>query len=410
MVLNYIWIFFFVAAFLIALCRLIFCGDGAVFSDIVNSMFEMAKEGFQISIALTGVLALWMGIMKVGENGGAVNLLSKITAPLFRKLFPDLPKDSPAYGPITLNIAANMLGLDNAATPMGLKAMREMQSVNPDKERASNPQIMFLVLNTSGLTLMPVSIFVFRSAAGAVNPTDIFIPILIATYVATLVGIISVAIVQRINLLQKTILLYLGVTTLVIAGIVWLFSTLSQERMIFVSNVASSVILFSIIILFIGMAAFKRVNVYNAFIEGAKSGFGIAIKIIPYLVAILVAIAAFRASGAMELLTNGVASLVERLGFDSEWVASLPTAIMKPLSGSGARGMMVDAMHTFGADSFVGRLSSIFQGATDTTFYIIAVYFGAVGIKNTRHAIPCGLLADFAGVVTAIFLAYMFFG
>ena len=409
MVLNYIWITFFMVAFAVALIKLIFCGDTQVFTEIVNSTFSSAKNGFEISLGLTGVLALWMGIMRVGERGGAVNVMSKAMAPLFAKLFPGLRKDSPAYGPVMLNIAANMLGLDNAATPMGLKAMSAMQDENPDKKKASDAQIMFLVINTSGLTIIPVSILVYRTQLGAANPTDVFIPILIATFVSTLVGIISVGIIQKINLFQKTILAYLGGASALFGAIVWYFSTLSKDEMVVVSNVASGLILFSIIVIFIGMAAWKRENVYDAVIEGAKSGFGVAVKIIPYLIAVLVAIGAFRASGAMDMLMDGVAWCVNAMGFNDDWVPAMPTALMKPLSGSGARGMMVDAMTTYGADSFVGRLACMFQGATDTTFYIIAVYFGAVGIKNTRYAVPCGLLADFAGIITAVLLAYLFF-
>ncbi len=409
MVLNYIWIFFFVVAFAVALVKLIFLGDTNVFTEIVNSTFSSAKNGFEISLGLTGVLALWMGIMKIGEKGGAVNVMSKAMAPLFAKLFPGLKKESPAYGPIMLNIAANMLGLDNAATPMGLKAMEAMQQENKNKSVASDAQIMFLVINTSGLTIIPVSILVYRTQLGAANPTDVFIPILIATFVSTLVAIISVGLVQKINLFQKTILAYLGGVTLLFGAIIWYFSTLSKDEMVVVSNVSSGLILFSIIVSFIGMAAWRKENVYNAFIEGAKAGFGVAVKIIPYLIAILVAIGVFRASGAMDMLTDGVTWCVQAMGLNADWVPAMPTALMKPLSGSGARGMMVDAMTTYGADSFVGRLACLFQGATDTTFYIIAVYFGAVGIKNTRYAIPCGLLADFAGIITAIFLAYLFF-
>lgn len=409
MVLNYIWIFFFVVAFAVASVKLIFLGDTNVFTEIVNSTFSSAKNGFEISLGLTGVLALWMGIMKIGEKGGAVNVMSKAMAPLFAKLFPGLKKESPAYGPIMLNIAANMLGLDNAATPMGLKAMEAMQQENKNKSVASDAQIMFLVINTSGLTIIPVSILVYRTQLGAANPTDVFIPILIATFVSTLVAIISVGLVQKINLFQKTILAYLGGATLLFGAIIWYFSTLSKDEMVVVSNVSSGLILFSIIVSFIGMAAWRKENVYNAFIEGAKAGFGVAVKIIPYLIAILVAIGVFRASGAMDMLTDGVTWCVQAMGLNADWVPAMPTALMKPLSGSGARGMMVDAMTTYGADSFVGRLACLFQGATDTTFYIIAVYFGAVGIKNTRYAIPCGLLADFAGIITAIFLAYLFF-
>jgi len=408
MVLNYIWVFFFIVAFVVAVIR--FClGDTSVFNDIISSTFDMSKTGFEISLGLTGVLTLWMGIMKIGEKGGAVRLMSWIISPFFRKLFPDLPKDSPAYGSIMMNLAANMLGLDNAATPMGLKAMGEMQEHNKNKDTASNSQIMFLVLNTSGLTLVPVSIMVYRAQMGAAVPTDIFIPILIATYCSTLVGMIVTSVYQRINLLDKTIMAYIGVMTIIIGGVIWYFTSLSKEELALVSGIVSNVILFGIIILFISMAAFKKINVYNAFIDGAKDGFKIAIKIIPYLIAILVAIGVFRASGAMDYLISGIRNIVELSGFDSKWVDALPTALMKPLSGSGARGMMVDTMKQFGADSFAGRLASTVQGATDTTFYIIALYFGSVGIKNTRHAIPCGLIADFVGIIVAIMLAYLFF-
>lgn len=409
MVLNYIWIFFFAVAFFVALYRLLFEGDTEVFGAIMKSTFEMSKTGFEISLGLTGVLTLWMGIMKIGERGGAVGVMSRLISPFFRRLFPELPKDSPAHGSIMMNLAANMLGLDNAATPMGLKAMQQMQEVNPRKQVASNAQIMFLVLNTSGLTIVPVSIMVYRAQMGAANPTDIFIPILIATYFSTLVGLIAVAAWQRVNLMDKVILSYLVGVSLVIGAVIWYFSSLDKEALTVASNLASNLILFGIIISFIGMAAWRKINVYDAFIDGAKDGFATAVKIIPYLIAILVAIGVFRASGAMDLLMNGIVSLVERLGFNADWVNALPVALMKPLSGSGARGMMIDTMNTFGADSFAGRLASTFQGATDTTFYIIAVYFGAVGIKNTRYAIPCGLIADFAGIIAAVVVAYLFF-
>ena len=409
MVLNYIWIFFFVAAFIVALFKLIFDGDTQVFGQMMKSTFDMSKTGFEISLGLTGVLTLWMGIMKVGEKGGAVGVMSRLIHPFFRRLFPELPADSPAYGSIMMNIAANMLGLDNAATPMGLKAMQQMQETNVRKDTATNAQIMFLVLNTSGLTIVPVSIMVYRAQLGAVNPADIFIPILLATYFSTLVGLIAVAIWQRINLLNKVILAYLGGGTLLIAGIIWYFSTLDKEMIATVSGVVSNVVLFSIIISFIVMAFIRRINVYEAFIDGAKEGFSVAVKIIPYLIAILVAIGVFRASGAMDVLMSGIERMVEGMGFNSDFVAALPTALMKPLSGSGARGLMIDTMNTYGADSFAGRLASTFQGATDTTFYIIAVYFGSVGIKNTRYAVPCGLIADFAGIIAAIVIAYLFF-
>ena len=409
MVLNYIWIFFFAAAFVVALFRLLAEGDTQVFGAMISSTFDMSKTGFEISLGLTGVLTLWMGIMKIGEQGGAVGVMSRLMSPFFRRLFPELPKDSPAHGSIMMNLAANMLGLDNAATPMGLKAMQQMQEANARKSVASNAQIMFLVLNTSGLTIVPVSIMVYRAQMGAADPTDIFIPILIATYFSTLAGLVSVAVMQRIRLWDKVIMAYLGGMSALVGGVIWYFSTLDRESLTLVSNVASNLILFGIIISFIGMAAWRRVNVYNAFIEGAKGGFSTAVRIIPYLIAILVGVGVFRASGAMELLMSGVRALVEGMGCSSEWVDALPTALMKPLSGSGARGMMVDTMKTFGADSFAGRLACTFQGAADTTFYIIAVYFGAVGIKNTRYAVPCGLIADLAGVVAAIIVAFLFF-
>ncbi len=409
MVLNYIWIFFFAVAFIVALFRLVIGGDTEVFSAMMTSTFDMSKTGFEISLGLTGVLTLWMGIMKIGERGGAVQVMSVMINPFFRRLFPGLPQDSPAHGSIMMNLAANMLGLDNAATPMGLKAMQQMQEVNTRKDAASNAQIMFLVLNTSGLTIVPVSIMVYRAQLGAANPTDIFIPILLATYFSTLAGLIAVAIYQKINLFDRVILAYLGGISALMAGVIWYFSTLDKEAVTVVSNVASNIILFGIIMVFIGMAAWKRINVYDAFIEGAKDGFATAVKIIPYLIAILVAIGVFRASGAMEVVMSAITRGIEGLGFNADWVDALPTALMKPLSGSGARGMMIDTMKTFGADSFAGRLACTFQGATDTTFYIIAVYFGAVGIRNTRYAVPCGLIADLAGIIAAVVIAYLFF-
>lgn len=409
MVLNYIWIFFFAVAFVVALYRLLFLGDTEVFGAMIKSTFDMSKTGFEISLGLTGVLTLWMGIMKIGERGGAVGVMSRLISPFFRRLFPGLPAHSPAHGSIMMNLAANMLGLDNAATPMGLKAMQQMQEVNPDPKAASNAQIMFLVLNTSGLTIVPVSIMVYRAQLGAANPTDIFIPILIATYFSTLAGLIAVALYQRIRLWDKVILAYLGGVSAIMGGVIWYFSGLSKEQLTVASNLASNIILFGIIISFIGMAAWKKIQVYDAFIDGAKDGFSTAVKIIPYLIAILVAIGVFRASGAMEIVMDAMAKMVSGLGFNADWVDALPTALMKPLSGSGARGMMIDTMKTFGADSFAGRLACTFQGAADTTFYIIAVYFGSVGIKNTRYAIPCGLIADLAGVIAAIVVAYLFF-
>jgi len=410
MVLNYIWIAFFLIGFIFAVAQLIFNGNTDIFNRIIESTFSSAKTGFEISLGLTGVLTLWMGLMKVGEKGGVVNHLSRVIGPLFNRLFPSLPKDSPAHGSIMLNVAANMLGLDNAATPLGLKAMKEMQESNPEKERASDAQIMFLVLNASGLTIIPVSIMVYRAQLGAANPADVFIPILIATFVATLAGLISVAIAQKINLLNRVVLAYIGGLTAVIAGMVWYFSTIPQEQITLISTFAANFILFSIIISFIVLAMIKKVNVYDAFIEGAKEGFSTAIKIIPFLIAILVAIGIFRASGAMDMIVRGISSFFGWMGFDTRFTEALPTAFMKPLSGSGSRGLMVDAMTTYGADSFVGRLACTFQGSTDTTFYILAVYFGSVGIKNTRYAVVCGLIADVAGVLASIFVAYLFFG
>ncbi len=409
MALNYIWIFFFLIAFIIGLVKLIFLGDAQVFPDMVNATFDMAKTGFEISLGLTGVLTLWMGIMKIGEKGGIVHVFSKLIGPFFNKLFPELGKEHPAHGPIMMNIAANMLNLDNAATPTGLQAMKEMQKTNPDKTTASNAQIMFLVLNTSGLTLLPISIMVYRAQMGAVNPSDIFIPILLATYFSTLAGLIAVAIYQKINLLDKVVLAYLGGLTLFIAAVIWYFSTLDKEAITQISSIVSNLILFSVMVVFILMALIKRVNVYEAFIDGAKDGFKTAVKIIPYLVAILVAIGVFRASGAMDWFISGFTWVFQQLGINTDFTPALPTALMKPLSGSGARGMMVDAMNTYGADSFVGRVASTVQGATDTTFYILAVYFGAVGIKNTRYAVVCGLIADVVGIVAAIVMAYIFF-
>ena len=409
MALNYIWIAFFVIAFIVALIRLVFFGDMEVFPELIKSTFDNAATGFTVSLGLTGVLTLWLGLMKIGEKGGVIRIFARLVGPFFAKLFPDLPKDHPATGSIMMNMAANMLGLDNAATPMGLKAMKQMQEVNPQKDTASNAQIMFLVLNTSGLTIIPISIMVYRAQLGAVNPSDIFIPILLATFFSTIAGLISVAIVQHINLLNKVVLAYLGGLTALIAGVIYYFSTLPRESITQISNVASSIILFGIIISFILLAVRKKVNVYEAFIDGAKEGFSIAIKIIPYLIAILVAIGVFRASGAMDILIGGVEKLFVLMGVNTDFIEALPTALMKPLSGSGARGMMIDAMNTYGADSFVGRVASTVQGATDTTFYIIAVYFGSVGIKKTRHAVTCGLIADFAGIVAAILMAYLFF-
>lgn len=409
MVLNYIWVFFFFIAFAVALVKLIFFGDTQVFSAIMSSSFDMSKIGFEVSLGMTGVLTLWLGLMKIGEEAGIVRLLSKAINPFFHKIFPELPKDHPAFGPIMMNIAANMLGLDNAATPLGLKAMEELQKSNPQKDTATNAQIMFLVLNASGLTLIPVSIMVYRAQLGAANPSDVFIPILLATFFSTLAGFISVAIVQKINIFQKTILLYLGGLVAIVGSLMYYTSTLSPERLATVSNVASNVVLFSIIVSFIAAGFLAKLNVYATFIEGAKEGFHIAVKIIPYLIAILVGIGVFRASGAMEYLTQGLTFIFSSIGVNTDFVPAIPTALMKPLSGSGARGMMVDAMTQYGADSFVGRVVCVIQGAADTTFYIIAVYFGAVRITKTRHAIGCGLIADAFGIIAAIIIAYSFF-
>ena len=409
MVLNYIWIGFIIIAFVIALAKLIFLGDVTVFPALIDSTFASSKTAFEISLGLTGVLSLWLGIMKIGERGGVVNVLARALSPVFTRLFPDIPKGHPVTGAIFMNIAANMLGLDNAATPLGLKAMEQLQTLNPNKETATNPMIMFLVLNTSGLTLIPISIMVYRAQLGAAQPTDVFIPILLATFFSTVAGIIITSIYQRINLLNRTMLLTLGGMALVVGAIIWGFGQLDKDQMNIVSTSVANILLMTIIVAFVLAGMKHRINVYDAFVEGAKEGFTTAVRIIPYLVAILVAIGLFRASGAMDMLINGVATLVKALGGNSDFVGALPTALMKPLSGSGARGMMVDAMTTYGADSFVGRLSCIFQGSTDTTFYILAVYFGSVGIRNMRHAVPCGLLADLAGVIAAIGIAYFFF-
>ena len=409
MVLNYIWIAFFGIAFVIALVKLIFLGDTEVFPAIINSTFDTSKTAFEISLGLTGVLSLWLGVMKIGEKGGVVNAMARWLSPVFTRLFPDIPRNHPVFGNIFMNISANMLGLDNAATPLGLKAMEGLQALNTKKDTASNPMIMFLVLNTSGLTIIPVSIMVYRAQMGAAQPTDIFIPILIATFISTLAGVVITSLFQRINLLQPVLLATLGGLSLLVATLIWGFSRLDGPMMNTVGTTSANVLLFLIIICFIAAGVRKSINVYDAFVEGAKGGFETAVRIIPYLVAVLVGIGVFRASGAMDWLTESVKWLVGLTGADAEWVGALPTALMKPLSGSGARGMMVDAMTTYGADSFVGRLSCIFQGSTDTTFYILAVYFGSVGISKTRHAVACGLLADLAGILAAIGIAYLFF-
>lgn len=408
MVLNYIWIGFFLISFLVAVVQL-FMGNTEVFPAMMDSTFSSARTAFDISIGLTGTLCLWMGIMKIGERGGLVSAISRLLSPVFTRLFPEIPAGHPAFGHIFMNLGANMLGLDNAATPLGLKAMEEMQTLNPKKERATNAMIMFLVLNTSGLTLVPISILIYRSQMGAAQPMDVFIPILLATTIATMAAIVITSLYQRINLFSRAIVGLLLCLCLIVSGMVWLATQLSQDELGVWSTTAANMLLFGIIILFIVAGMRKRVNVYDAFIEGAKDGFGTAVRIIPYLVAILVAIGVFRACGAMDMLIDIITRAVEALGLNADWVAALPTALMKPLSGSGARGMMVDAMNTYGADSFVGRLSCLFQGATDTTFYILAVYFGSVGVRNTRHAVACGLLTDLVGVVAAIVVAYLFF-
>ena len=410
MVLNYIWIAFFLIAFVVATVKLLFMGDTSVFPAIMDSTFETSKTAFEISLGLTGVLALWLGIMRVGEQGGVVRAMARVLGPVFQKLFPEIPKNHPVVGNIFMNLSANMLGLDNAATPLGLKAMEGLQELNTKKDTASNSMIMFMVLNTSGLTIIPVSILVYRAQMGAAAPTDVFVPILLATFFSTLAGIIVTSLYQRINLFNRTLLLTLGGLSAAVAGIIWGFSRLDGAMMNLVGTTTANVLLFIIIICFLLAGIKQRVNVYEAFVEGAKGGFETAVRIIPYLVAMLVGIGVFRASGAMDWLIEGVEWLVRLTGFDAEWVGALPTAIMKPLSGSGARGMMVDAMQTYGADSFVGRLSCIFQGSTDTTFYILAVYFGSVGIRHTRHAVTCGLLADLAGIIAAIGICYLFFG
>lgn len=409
MVLNYIWISFFLVAFVVALIKLLFTGDATVFPAMMDSTFEMSKKAFEISIGLTGILSLWLGVMKIGERGGVVNALARALSPVFTRLFPDIPKGHPVTGSIFMNISANMLGLDNAATPLGLKAMEQLQTLNTKKDTASNPMIMFLVLNTSGLTLIPVSIMAYRAQLGAAQPTDVFVPILLATFFSTLAGIIITSIYQKINLLKPKTLIGLFVACAIVSGIIWIFGRMDKETMNLVSTTVANMLLMGIIVAFIVAGVCKRVNVYDTFIEGAKDGFQTAVRIIPYLVAILVGVAVFRASGAMDLLVDGIRWLVGLLGINTDFIEALPTALMKPLSGAGARGIMIDTMSTYGADSFVGRLSCIFQGSTDTTFYVLAVYFGSVGIRYTRHAVTCGLLADLAGVVAAILISYLFF-
>ena len=409
MVLNYIWIAFFLIAFVIACIKLVFLGDTEVFPAIMNSTFETAKTGFEISLGLTGVLSLWLGIMKIGEKGGLIQAMARLLSPVLTRLFPEIPRNHPVFGNIFMNIAANMLGLDNAATPLGLKAMERLQELNVKKDTASNSMIMFLVLNTSGLTIIPVSILVYRAQMGAAQPTDVFIPILLATFFSTLAGIVVTSIYQRINLFQPVLLAVLGGMSLFVAALIWGVGQLSSASLDLWGTNVANILLFSILTMFLVSGMRAKINVYDAFIEGAKDGFQTAVRIIPYLIAILVSIGVFRASGAMDWLVEEMKWLISLIGIDTQWVGALPTALMKPLSGGGARGMMVDAMTTFGADSFVGRLSCIFQGSTDTTFYILAVYFGSVGVTRTRHAVACGLLADLAGVIAAILLCYLFF-
>lgn len=410
MVLNYIWISFFFIAFAVALIKSIFMGDVNVWSEIMNSSFSSAKTAFEISLGLTGVLSLWLGLMKIGERGGIISIFARWVSPFFSRLFPSLPKDSPIFGSIFMNFSANMLGLDNAATPLGLKAMKEMQELNTQKERATDAMIMFLVLNTTGLTLIPISVMVYRAQMGAGNPSDVFLPILLATYITTLAGLIITCIKQRINIFDRVIISTVTIATAIMGGLLVFFMNLPAEKVSLYSTVGANMLLFTIIILFLVAGVRKKINVYEAFIDGAKEGFKTAVTIIPYLIAMLVAIAMFRASGAMDFLTDGITYIVAACGIDTDFVGAIPTALMKPLSGSGARGMMVDAMATYGADSFVARVASTIQGSTDTTLYILAVYFGSVGIKNSRYAAGIGLIADFIGIVAAIFMAYIFFG
>lgn len=408
--LTIIWVSLFLISFAVAALNSIVYGEIGVWDKIIQSTFEQAKNAFSISIGLTGALALWMGVLKIGENGGVIDIISRWLSPLFCRLFPELPKGHPATGHIFMNLSANLLGLDNAATPLGLKAMQSMQELNKEKDKASNSMIMFLVLNTSGLTLIPVSIMVYRVQAGAASPTDVFVPILLATLASTIVGVTVTATLQRINLFCRPVLVTLGVLCLLVASIGWAFSALPRDVVNNYSSAFANLLLFSIICAFILAGWHKKINVYDSFIDGAKGGFNVAVSIIPFLVAILVAVGVFRASGAMDMLMNAIHSLFNVLGINGQAIEALPTALMKPLSGAGARGMMVDAMQTHGADSFVGRLACIFQGSTDTTFYILAVYFGSVGIKKMRHAVTCGLMADLAGIIAAIAVAYLFFG
>ena len=409
MVLNYIWIAFFLIAFVVAIGKLVIGGDTAVFTEIINASFASAKTGFEISLGLTGILSLWLGIMKIGEKGGVIQAFARLAAPVFSKLFPDIPRDHPVTGSIFMNLSANLLGLDNAATPVGLKAMQQLQELNPNKESASNSMVMFLCINASGLTLIPITIMMYRAQLGAANPSDVFLPIMLATFTSTLVAILAVCVRQKINILQRNLILFFGGLGLFIGGLVWLFNSMEQEQVSLYSTLFANTLLFTIICGFIISGMRKKINVYDAFIEGAKEGFQTAITIIPYLVAILVGIGVFRASGAMDFIIQGVRFGIASIGLNTDFVEALPTMLMKPLSGSGARGMMLDAMNTYGADSFVGRLSSIVQGSCDTTFYVVALYYGSVGIRNTRYTVQCALLADLAGAIAAIAMAYLFF-
>ena len=409
MVLNYIWIAFFLIAFVVAIGKLVIGGDTAVFTEIINASFASAKTGFEISLGLTGILSLWLGIMNIGEKGGVIQAFARLAAPVFSKLFPDIPRDHPVTGSIFMNLSANLLGLDNAATPMGLKAMQQLQELNPNKESASNSMVMFLCINASGLTLIPITIMMYRAQLGAANPSDVFLPIMLATFTSTLVAILAVCVRQKINILQRNLILFFGGLGLFIGGLVWLFNSMEQEQVSLYSTLFANTLLFTIICGFIISGMRKKINVYDAFIEGAKEGFQTAITIIPYLVAILVGIGVFRASGAIDFIIQGVRFGIASIGLNTDFVEALPTMLMKPLSGSGARGMMLDAMNTYGADSFVGRLSSIVQGSCDTTFYVVALYYGSVGIRNTRYTVQCALLADLAGAIAAIAMAYLFF-
>ena len=409
MVLNYIWIAFFLIAFVVALFKLVIGGDTEVFTNIINASFASAKSGFEISLGLTGILSLWLGIMKIGEKGGVIQGFARLAAPVFSKLFPDIPQNHPVTGSIFMNLSANLLGLDNAATPMGLKTMQQLQEFNTDKTSASNPMIMFLCINASGLTLIPITIMMYRAQMGAANPSDVFLPIMLATFSSTLVAILTVCFKQRINIFQRNLLLFFGGLGIFIGGLIWLFNSLEQEQVSLYSTLFANTLLFSIICGFIISGIRKKINVYDTFIEGAKEGFQTAITIIPYLIAVLVAIGIFRASGAMDFLIDGIRMGVASVGLDTQFVEALPTMLMKPLSGSGARGMMLDAMNTYGADSFVGRLSSIVQGSSDTTFYVVALYYGSIGIRNTRYTVPCSLLADLAGAIAAVVMTYLFF-